>query len=275
MACPPYISSDHTYLHQVPQAVPVLKMPTFHQTDAFAQLRDTVVAELEYLSARGQTLDWWSLGENGEPKIFANPQFAEIRRRLKGEVLDWRDADEGPRAKDKTALFWDEFLGFNWQEHGVFSLKDYADHLLDGFPSAGKQQDAEVRNVFLRLWHNDIYDYIAEMMKAANRWASDLKASEGEHSSRRMEGPYAAEVLEWEAWLRERVDFFRKRTAVARSTLDLLSKISQIYLPAPASAYFSAITENDNDPSLPYNRPVTRKIMIAAMLTEGFPLNLT
>jgi hypothetical protein len=250
-------------------------MSTFHQTGAFCQLRGFVLAELESLSARGEILDWWSLDDNGEPKIFANPQFAEIRRRLKGEVLNWRDADYGPSTNDKTALFWDDFLGFNWREQSEFYLKDYADHLLDGFPSAGKQEDAEVRNVFLRLWHNEIYDYIAKMIKAANRWASDLKDSEGEHSARRMEGPFAAEVLEREDWLRERVDFFRKRTAVARSTLDLLSKISQIYLPASASAYFSAITESDNDPSLPYNRPVTRKIMIAAMLTEGFPLNLT
>ena len=151
MSCPPYISSDHTYLHQVPKPAPVLKMLTFHQTDAFAQLRDTVVAELEYLSARGQTLDWWSLDEDGEPKFLTTPPFAELYRRLHGVVLDWREADKSDYKS--FCAPWNEFLG---QE---FDLEDYIAHLLDGFPTAGEEADAVVKNVFLRLWHNDLYNF--------------------------------------------------------------------------------------------------------------------
>ena len=147
MSCPPYISSDHTYLHQVPKA----KMTTFHLSDAFAQLRDTVLAEQEYLSARGQTLDWWSLDEDGEPKFLTTPPFAELYRRLHGVVLDWREADR-PDYKS-FCLEWNEFLG---QE---FDIEDYITHLLDGFPTAGEEADKVVKNVFLRLWHNDLYNF--------------------------------------------------------------------------------------------------------------------
>ena len=161
MSCPPYISSDHTYLHQVPKPAPVLKMLTFHQTDAFAQLRDTVVAELEYLSARGQTLDWWSLDEDGEPKFLTTPPFAELYRRLHGEVLDWREADR-PDYKSFCAP-WNEFLG---QE---FDIEDYIIHLLDGFPTAGEEVDTVVKNVFLRLWHNDLYNFLKKGRIATKR----------------------------------------------------------------------------------------------------------
>ena len=149
MSCPPYISSDHTYLHQVPKTK---KMATFHQTDAFAQLRATVVAEQEYLRARGQTLDWWSLDEDGEPKFLTTVPFAELYRRLHGVVLDWREADN-PGYKNTACPLWNEFLE---QE---FDIEDYIAHLLDGFPTAGEEVDAVVKNVFLRLWHNDLYKF--------------------------------------------------------------------------------------------------------------------
>ena len=127
-------------------------MALFNKSDAFAELRGIVLAELEYLSARGQTLDWWSLDEDGEPKFLTTPPFAELYRRLHGVVLDWRKADT-PGYKNTACLEWDEFLG---QE---FDIEDYISHLLDGFPSAGEEADTVVKNVFLRLWHNDLYNF--------------------------------------------------------------------------------------------------------------------
>ena len=142
-----HLTNTVTYLYVEQQPK---KMPTFHSSDAFAQLRDTVVAELEYLSARGQTLDWWSLDEDGEPKFLTTPPFAELYRRLRGVVLDWREADR-PDYKNTVCPLWDEFLG---QE---FDPEDYITHLLDGFPTAGEEADKVVKNVFLRLWHNDLF----------------------------------------------------------------------------------------------------------------------
>ena len=141
-----YLSMDYTYAHKEP------KMLTFHLSEAFVQLRDTAIAELEYLSARGQTLDWWSLDEDGEPKFLSTPPFAELYRRLHGIVLDWREADK-PGYKNTACLEWNEFLG---QE---FDIEYYITHLLDGFPTAGEEADKVVKNVFLRLWHNDLYKF--------------------------------------------------------------------------------------------------------------------
>ena len=224
MSCPPYISSDHTYLHQVPKPAPVLKMLTFHQTDAFAQLRDTVVAELEYLSARGQTLDWWSLDEDGEPKFLTTPPFAELYRRLHGVVLDWREAD---RADYKSFCApWNEFLG---QE---FDLEDY----LNGFPTAGEEVDTVVKNVFLRLWHNDLYKFRQEMYQAHTRFGEKSNKLELERIAQQPPS-------EEEKALREEADLFWKKAQIATKRLRELGKICQPLVSPPAAAYFKTIVD--------------------------------
>jgi hypothetical protein len=228
MSCPPYISSDHTYLHQVPKPAPVLKMLTFHQTDAFAQLRDTVVAELEYLSARGQTLDWWSLDEDGEPKFLTTPPFAELYRRLHGVVLDWREADKSDYKS--FCAPWNEFLG---QE---FDLEDYIAHLLDGFPTAGEEADAVVKNVFLRLWHNDLYKFRNEMYQAHTRFGENSNNLECERGSGQ---PPTKE----EKALREEADHFWKKAQIATKRLRELGKICQPLVSPPAAAYFKTIVD--------------------------------
>ena len=236
MSCPPYISSDHTYLHQVPKPAPVLKMLTFHQTDAFAQLRDTVVAELEYLSARGQTLDWWSLDEDGEPKFLTTPPFAELYRRLHGVVLDWREADKSDYKS--FCAPWNEFLG---QE---FDIEDYIIHLLDSFPTAGEEVDTVVKNVFLRLWHNDLYKFRNEMYQAHTRFGE--KANELEDwlvkvsAGREREG----DGLREDAYLsRKEADLFWKKAQIATKRLRELGKICKPIVSPPAVAYFSSIVD--------------------------------
>ena len=229
MSCPPYISSDHTYLHQVPKPVPVLNMLTFHQTDAFAQLRDTVVAELEYLNARDQTLDWWSLNEDGEAKFLTTPPFAELYRRFHGVVLDWREADRSDY-KNTACLEWNEFLG---QEFGI---EDYIAHLLDGFPSAGEEADKVVKNVFLRLWHNDLYKFRQEMYQAHTRFGENSNKLECERGSGQ---PPTKE----EKALREEADHFWKKAQIATKRLRELGKICRPLVSPPASAYFNSIVE--------------------------------
>ena len=216
MSCPPYISSDHTYLHQVPKA----KMTTFHLSDTFAQLRDTVLAEQEYLSARGQTLDWWSLDEDGEPKFLTTPPFAELYRRLHGVVLDWREADR-PDYKSFCEP-WNEFLG---QE---FDLEDY----LAVFPIA----DTVVKNVFLRLWHNDLYKFRQEMYQAHTRFGEKSNKLELERISGQ---PPTKE----EKALREEADLFWKKAHIATKRLRELGKICRPLVSPPASAYFSSIVD--------------------------------
>ena len=225
MSSPSYVSSDHTYLHQVPKAK---KMPNFHRSDAFAQLRDTVVAELEYLSARNQMLDWWSLDEDGEPKFLTTPPFAELYRKLHGVVLDWREAD---RVDHKSfCTIWNEFLG---QE---FDLEDYLIHLLDSFPTAGEETDAVVKNVFLRLWHNDLYKFRKEMYKAHTRFGEESNKLELERSS----GQPASEE---EKALREEADLFWKKANIATKRLRELGNIRRLLVSPPAAAYFISIVE--------------------------------
>ena len=225
MSSPSYVSSDHTFLHQVPKA----KMPNFHRSDAFAQLRDTVVSELEYLSARNQTLDWWSLDEDGEPKFLTTPPFAELYRRLHGEVLDWRDADRADY-KNTACLEWNEFLG---QE---FDIEDYLNHLLDGFPTAGEETDAVVKNVFLRLWHNDLYKFRQEMYEAHTRFGEKSNKLELERGS----GQPASKE---EKALREEADLFWKKAQNATKRLRELGKICLLLVSPPAVAYFISIVE--------------------------------
>jgi hypothetical protein len=216
-----YASSDHTYVHQQPKMV-------FNQTDAFAQLRDTVVAELEYLSARGQTLDWWSLNEDGEPKFLTTPPFAELYRRLHGVVLDWREAE---RADYKSfCTIWNEFLG---QE---FDLEDYIIHLLDSFPTAGEEVDAVVKNVFLRLWHNDLYKFRQEKYKAHTRFGEKSNTLECERGS-------GQPATKEEKTLREEADLLWKKAQIATKRLRELGKISQLLVSPPAAAYFKTIVD--------------------------------
>uniref|UniRef100_A0A6C0BDM5 Uncharacterized protein n=1 Tax=viral metagenome TaxID=1070528 RepID=A0A6C0BDM5_9ZZZZ len=200
-------------------------MPTFHQTEAFIQLRDTVVAELEYLRARGQTLDWWSLNEDGEPKFLTTPPFAELYRRLHGVVLDWREAE---RADYKSfCLEWNEFLG---QE---FDLENYITHLLDGFPTSGEEVDAVVKNVFLRLWHNDLYNFRQEMYKAHTRFGEKAINLENELAGQGKEVRY----------LRKEADLFFKKANIATKRLRELGKICKPLVSPPATAYFISIVE--------------------------------
>jgi hypothetical protein len=224
MSCPPYISSDHTYLNQMPKP----KM-TFNLSDVFSQLRDTVVAELEYLSARGQTLDWWSLDENGEAKFLTTPPFAELYRRLHGVVLDWREADRADY-KNTACLEWNEFLG---QE---LSPKDYIAHLLGGFPITGEEADAVVKNVFLRLWHNDLYKFRQEMYEAHTRFGEKSNKLEFECGS-------AQPPSKEEKYLREEADLFWKKAQIATKMLRELGKICQPLVSPPAAAYFKTIVD--------------------------------
>jgi hypothetical protein len=261
----------------------------FNQTDAFAQLRDTVVAELEYLSARGQTLDWWSLNDDGEPKFLSTVPFAELYRKLHGVVLDWREAD---RADYKSfCLEWNEFLG---QEFGI---EDYIAHLLDGFPTAGEEVDTVVKNVFLRLWHNDLYNFRQEMYQAHTRFGEKSNKLELERGS----GQPASEE---EKDLREEADHFWKKAQIATKRLRALGKICQPLVSPAAAAYFKTIvderkaacdlkakTERDlaealyrigflnMDPAEALNRlwcwdelpknPVTKKVIIARILSNN------
>ena len=224
----PYISNDQTYLNK--------KMATFHQTDAFAQLRATVVAEQEYLRARGQTLDWWSLDEDGEPKFLTTPPFAELYRRLHGVVLDWREAD---RADYKSFCApWNEFLG---QE---LDIKDYLNHLLDGFPTAGEEADAVVKNVFLRLWHNDLYKFRQEMYEAHTRFGEKSNKLERERIGAAAAGTVAAlPPTKEEKALREEADLFWKKAQIATTRLRELGKICQPLVSHPAAAYFKTIVD--------------------------------
>jgi hypothetical protein len=226
MSSPPYVSSDHTYVQQLPKEK---KMPNFHRSDAFAQLRDTVVAELEYLSARNQTLDWWSLDEDGEPKFLTTPPFAELYRKLHGVVLDWREADRADY-KNTACLEWNEFLG---QE---FDIEDYLNHLLDGFPTAGEETDAVVKNVFLRLWHNDLYKFRQEMYEAHTRFGEKSNKLELERGS----GQPASKE---EKALREEADLFWKKAQNATKRLRELGKICLLLVSPPAVAYFISIVE--------------------------------
>ena len=204
-------------------------MPNFHRSDAFAQLRDTVVAELEYLSARNQTLDWWSLDEDGEPKFLTTPPFAELYRKLHGVVLDWREADRADY-KNTACLEWNEFLG---QE---FDIEDYLNHLLDGFPTAGEETDAVVKNVFLRLWHNDLYKFRQEMYEAHTRFGEKSNKLELERGS----GQPASKE---EKALREEADLFWKKAQNATKRLRELGKICLLLVSPPAVAYFISIVE--------------------------------
>ena len=208
-------------------------MLTFHQTEAFTQLRDIVVAELEYLSARGQTLDWWSLDEDGEPKFLTTPPFAELYRRLHGVVLDWREAE---RADYKSfCLEWNEFLG---QE---FDLENYITHLLDGFPTAGEEVDAVVKNVFLRLWHNDLYKYRQEKYKAHTRFGE--KANELENELAAGQGKEVRYLREDAYLYRKEADLFLKKANIATKRLRELGKICKPLVSPPATAYFISIVE--------------------------------
>jgi len=226
MSSPPYVSSDHTYVQQLPKEK---KMPNFHRSDAFAQLRDTVVAELEYLSARNQTLDWWSLDEDGEPKFLTTPPFAELYRKLHGVVLDWREADRADY-KNTACLEWNEFLG---QE---FDIEDYLNHLLDGFPTAGEETDAVVKNVFLRLWHNDLYKFRQEMYEAHTRFGEKSNKLELERGS-------GQPASKGEKALREEADLFWKKAQNATKRLRELGKICLLLVSPPAVAYFISIVE--------------------------------
>ena len=211
-------------------------MPTFHRSDAFAQLRDTVVSELEYLSARNQTLDWWSLDEDGEPKFLTTLPFAELYRRLHGEVLDWRDAD---RADYKSFCApWNEFLG---QE---FDFEDYLNHLLDSFPTAGEEADAVVKNVFLRLWHNDLYNFRQEMYQAHTRFGEKSNKLERERIGAAAVGtlPFLPPTKEEKA-LRKDADHFWKKAQIATTRLRELGKICQPLVSPPAAAYFNSIVD--------------------------------
>ena len=224
-----YASADHTYAHQ---AVPLPKM-VFNLSDAFAQLRDTVVAELEYLNARGQTLDWWSLNEEGEPKFLTTLPFAELYRRLHGVVLDWREADKSGY-KNTACLEWNELLG---QE---FNPKDYIAHLLGGFPIAGEEVDAVVKNVFLRLWHNDLYKFRQEMYEAHTRFGEKSNKLERERIG--AAAPPLPPTKEEKA-LREEADLFWKKAQIATTRLRELGKICQPLVSPPAAAYFSSIVD--------------------------------
>jgi len=226
MSSPPYVSSDHTYVQQLPKEK---KMPNFHRSDAFAQLRDTVVAELEYLSARNQTLDWWSLDEDGEPKFLTTPPFAELYRKLHGVVLDWREADRADY-KNTACLEWNKFLG---QE---FDIEDYLNHLLDGFPTAGEETDAVVKNVFLRLWHNDLYKFRQEMYEAHTRFGEKSNKLELERGS-------GQPASKGEKALREEADLFWKKAQNATKRLRELGKICLLLVSPPAVAYFISIVE--------------------------------
>ena len=262
-------------------------MALFNKSDAFAELRGIVLAEQEYLSARGQTLDWWSLDEDGEPKFLSTVPFAELYRRLHGIVLDWREADK-PGYKNTACLEWNDFLG---QE---FDLEDYIIHLLDGFPTSGEEADKVVKNVFLRLWHNDLYNFRQEMYKSHTRFGEKAIELENELAGQSKEVMY----------LRKEADLFWKKANIATKRLRQLGKICQPLVSPPAAAYFKTIvderkaaialkkkTETDlaealyrigflnMDPAEALNRlwcwdelpknPVTKKVIIARILSNN------
>ena len=224
-----YASSDHTYVHKQPKM-------TFNLSDAFAQLRDTVVAELEYLSARGQTLDWWTLDEDGEPKFLTTPPFAQLYRRLHGVVLDWREADRADY-KNTACLEWNEFLGH------VFSPKDYISNLLHVFPTAGEEADAVVKNVFLRLWHNDLYKFRQEMYEAHTRFGEKSIKLELEREREAWQRGSGQPPSEEEKALREEADLFWKKAQISTEMLRELGKICQPLVSPPAAAYFKTIVD--------------------------------
>jgi len=241
----PYVSSDLPYLHQQPK---VGQMPTFHTTAAFAELHGYVLAE-HWLRPNGQALDWWSLNcADGEPKIFSK-QFASIRDRFCGTVL----ASPPPpfsRRDRKTPWRWYEFLQFEWDKLGDEALTDYVLHLLDSFPSAGKEADMLVKNVFLRFWHNDLFDLVKTTREDTDPY------------------PDRAEVL-----------------ASYNHSLRMVGKISRALLPSAAAAYFDAIADasrsmrmladelrdgGERDEDL---KPKPKMIVIAAILSEGASFN--
>ena len=208
-------------------------MALFNKSDAFAELRGIVLAELEYLSARGQTLDWWTLNEDGEPKFLTTPPFAQLYRRLHGVVLDWREADRSDY-KNTACLEWNEFLG---QE---LDIKDYIAHLLDGFPTAGEEADAVVKNVFLRLWHNDLYKFRQEMYPAHTRFGEKSNKLEFERIG--AAAPPLPPTKEEKA-LREEAELFWKKAQIATEMLRELGKICQPLVSPPAAAYFKTIVD--------------------------------
>lgn len=211
-------------------------MALFNKSDAFAELRGIVLAEQEYLSARGQTLDWWSLDEDGEPKFLSTLPFAQLYRRLHGIVLDWREAE---RADYKSfCLEWNEFLG---QE---FDLEDYITHLLDGFPTAGEEVDKVVKNVFLRLWHNDLYKFRQEKYKAHTRFGEKAIELENELAEVSAERTKEVRYLREDAYLsRKEADLFLKKVQIATKRLRALGKICQPLVSPPAAAYFKTIVD--------------------------------
>ena len=237
----------HTYAHT---------MALFNKSDAFAELRGIVLAELEYLSARGQTLDWWSLDEDGEPKFLTTPPFAELYRRLHGVVLDWRKADT-PGYKNTACLEWNEFLG---QE---FNIEDYISHLLDGFPSAGEEADTVVKNVFLRLWHNDLYNFRQEKYKALRE--------EADHFWKRLRAlgkfcqPLASPPAA--AYFKTIVDERKEALALkAKTETDLVDALYRIgFLNMNPAEALNRLWCWDE---LPKN-PVTKKVIIARILSNN------
>lgn len=242
-------SHPHPYTHTHTMAL-------FNKSDAFAELRGIVLAELEYLSARGQTLDWWSLDEDGEPKFLTTPPFAELYRRLHGVVLDWRDADT-PGYKNTACLEWDEFLR---QE---FDIEDYISHLLDGFPSAGEEADTVVKNVFLRLWHNDLYNFRQEKYKALRQ--------EADHFWKRLHAlgkfcqPLASPPAA--AYFKTIVDERKEALALkAKTETDLVDALYRIgFLNMNPAEALNRLWCWDE---LPQN-PATKKVIIARILSNN------
>ena len=250
---------EHTQTHTHPHThthTHTHTMALFNKSDAFAELRGIVLAELEYLSARGQTLDWWSLDEDGEPKFLTTPPFAELYRRLHGVVLDWRKADT-PGYKNTACLEWNEFLG---QE---FDLEDYISHLLDGFPSAGEEVDTVVKNVFLRLWHNDLYNFRQEKYKALRE--------EADHFWKRLRAlgkfcqPLASPPAA--AYFKTIVDERKEALALkAKTETDLVDALYRIgFLNMNPAEALNRLWCWDE---LPKN-PVTKKVIIARILNNN------
>ena len=162
--------------------------------------------------------------------------FAQLYRRLHGIVLDWREAE---RADYKSfCLEWNEFLG---QE---FDIEDYIAHLLDGFPTAGEEVDAVVKNVFLRLWHNDLYKFRQEKYKAHTRFGE--KAIELENEVAGVSAGLSKEVkyLREDANIsRKEADLLWKKAQIATKRLCELGKICKPLVSPPAAAYFISIVE--------------------------------
>ena len=241
----------HTYAHT---------MALFNKSDAFAELRGIVLAELEYLSARGQTLDWWSLDEDGEPKFLTTPPFAELYRRLHGVVLDWRKADT-PGYKNSACLEWDEFLR---QE---FDIEDYISHLLDGFPIAGEEADTVVKNVFLRLWHNDLYKFRQEIYEAHTRFGE--KKAQNTTKRLRALGKFCQPLASppAAAYFKTIVDERKEALALkAKTETDLVDALYRIgFLNMNPAEALNRLWCWDE---LPKN-PVTKKVIIARILSNN------